>query len=170
MAKRFNKSEPKNGKAKAEKREPKVLPDLLAADNGPKARDFEHHYKTAVGFKSKVDSANGHYRAALKSAKEAGIDPAVITATMAWAKCDPLEAQMYFKQLRSTFEVAGVEVQLDIFNESSISRDAQIYDDGVKAGTAAKGTDTNPHQENTDAGQTWLAGWHIGQKKHMNFG
>jgi ribosome modulation factor len=158
---------------KAEEEKPdakRVLPDLLAADNGPKARDFDHHYKTALGFKKKLESAQGHYRNALKSAKEAGIDPAVITATMKWADRDPLEAQMYFKQLRETFAVAGVEVQLDIFNESSISRNAQIYDDGFKAGKAAKGIDTNPHDANTPAGQLWMKGWHDGQAENMTFG
>lgn len=76
-----------NGKKskKEEKAGPRVLQDLLAADTGPKARDFDHHYKTALGLKAKVEEANGRYRAALKAAKEAGINPAVITATMGGA-------------------------------------------------------------------------------------
>lgn len=165
--KRARKNADKVFEKKAPKaKEPRVLPDLLAADNGPKARDFDHHYKTALGLKAKCEEANGRYRAALKAAKEAGIDPAVITATMSWAKKDPMEAQVYFKQLRQTFEVAGVEVQLDIFNESSISRGAQIYDDGFKAGKAAKSMDENPHDINTPAGQLWQGAWSDGQAEN----
>ena len=137
-----------------------------ADKNGPKARDFEHHYKTALGYKAKVDEANGRYRAGLKAAKEAGIDPAVITAAMKWAKKDPLEAAQYFKQLRETFAVAGVEVQLDIFSEGGVSRNAQIYDDGFKAGKAAKNPDANPHEMTTEAGHLWQQGWTAGQAEN----
>lgn len=153
-----------NGSKKkaAEPKGPRVLPDLLSADNGPKARDFLHHFTTAKGFKGKLEAAQGHYRNALKQAKEAGIDPAVITATMKWQAKDPLEVQQYFKQLRSTFEVASIEVQLDIFNESAISRPAQIYDDGFKAAKAGKPESTNPHAPNTAAWQTWVHGFDAG--------
>ena len=156
------------GKKKKAAEEPKqrVLQDLTK-ENGPKPRDFLHHFTTAKGFKDKLETAQGHYRNALKQAKEAGIDPAVITSTMKWQKKDPLEVQTYFKQLRATFEAAHVEVQLEIFSESSISRPAQIYDDGYKAGKAGKSSTDNPHAENTPAGQTWLQGWHAGQAENM---
>lgn len=153
--------------AKKEDEKPRVLPDLLAADVGPKARDFDHHYKTALGLKAKCDEANGRYRDALKKAKEAGINPAVITATMGWAKKDPMEAQQYFKQLRATFETAGIEVQLAMFDEPSVSRSAQIYDDGFKAGKTAKSSTDNPHDLNTSAGQTWMQGWSAGQAENI---
>lgn len=156
----------KNGDAPKAK-EPRVLPDLLAADNGPKAKDFLHHYRTAKGFKAKLDEINGQYRNALKQAKEAGVDPAVITATMRYEKKDPLEVQTYFKQLRSMFEAAGIEVQLDFF-EGSVSRPAQIYDEGFKAGKAAKSMDTNPHEISTDQGQLWQQGWNAGQAENMS--
>lgn len=159
-----------NGRGKKgadEPKKPRVLPDLLAADNGPKAKDFLHHFTTCRGFKDKVDTANGHYRAALKSAKEAGIDPAVITATMKWQKKDPLEVQQYMKQLRETFAIAGIDVQLDMFNEGTISRPAQIFDDGFKAGKAAKNPDVNPHDMSTAAGQQWHDGWKAGQADNM---
>lgn len=153
--------------AKKDESKPRILPDLLATDVGPKARDFDHHYKTALGLKSKVEEANGRYRAALKAAKEAGINPAVITATMGWAKKDPAEAQIYFKQLRATFETAGIEVQLSMFDEASVSRSAQIYDDGFKAGKAGKSSTDGPHDLNTPAGQTWMQGWSAGQAENM---
>lgn len=139
----------------------RVLQDLTI-ENGPKARDFDHHYKTAKGLKGKVDEAQGRYRAALKAAKECGIDTGVITATMKWEKADPLGVAQYFKQLRATFQAAGIEVQLDIFNESTISRPAQIFDDGFKAAKAGKAEKTNPHDAGSQAGQTWLAGYHAG--------
>jgi ribosome modulation factor len=157
----------KNKGANAAKGGPRVLPDLLAGANGPKAKDFLHHFTTCRGFKDKLETSQGHYRNALKQAKESGIDPAVITATMKWQKKDQLDVQQYFKQLRSTFEVASIEVQLDIFSESSISRPAQIFDDGFKAGRAAKSPDTNPHAMNTPAGQQWHSGWTAGQAENM---
>lgn len=176
MAKRFSSDDGKkaarekaeqafNGKGKKKAEEPKgprVLPDLLAGDNGPKARDFLHHFSQAKGFKGKLETAQGHYRNALKQAKEAGIDPAVITATMKWQKKDPLEVQQYFKQLRSTFEVASIEVQLDIFNESAISRPAQIFDDGYKAAKAGKPESENPHTPDTTAWKGWVNGFDAG--------
>lgn len=180
MAKRFRADngdgDKKRARAKAEKvfekkapkaKEPRVLPDLLAADNGPKAKDFLHHFRTAKGFKAKLDEINGQYRTALKQAKEAGIDPKAITDTMRYEKKDPLEVQSFFKQLRQTFEVAGVEVQLNIFNESSVSRSAQIHDDGFKAGKAGKSSTDNPHDPSTPANQTWMQGWSAGQAENM---
>lgn len=149
-------------KKAATKKEPRVLPDLLAGDNGPKARDFLHHYRTAKGLKAKAEEANGLYRNALKVAKEAGIDPKALTDTMRYEKRDPLEVQQFFKQLRSTFEAASIQVQLDIFNESAISRPAQIYDDGYKAAKAGKPESDSPHGADTEAGQTWLQGFYAG--------
>lgn len=141
----------------------KVVADLATmGQNGPKAKDFALYFRTAVGLKTKVDEAQGLYRNNLKRAKEAGIDPGVITNAMQAAKKDPLVVQSFMNQLRQCYEVAGVHVQLDMFNEGSISRPAQIFDDGYKAGFAGKPTDENPHDENTKAGQRWLAGHHEG--------
>lgn len=163
-----NKHFKSNGDAKKAK-EPRVLPDLLAGGNGLKAADIRFHYSTIKGLKTKKDEANAHYSNARKRCKEAGFDPKVVTDLMKIESDDPLAVALYFKQLSLGAEAVGIAIQQEMpFTQSGgVSREAQIYDDGVKAGVAAKGTDTNPHDENTDAGQTWLAGWHSGQKRNM---
>ena len=61
------------------------------------------------------------------------------------------------------------EDQVDGLDEfrSGISREAQIFDEGFKAGIAGKSTSDGPHDANTEAGQTWLAGWHLGQSRNV---
>lgn len=149
----------------------KLLDDRTAAGaNGPSFKDLAFHFSTLKGLKNKVDEASAYYSNARKRAKECGIDPAVLSHLMKLEKQDPLEVKMYFKQLDRAAQANGLEIQMDMFDASGVSREAQIFDDGVKAGVAAKNTSENPHQENTDAGQTWLAGYHAGQRKNMQFG
>ncbi len=139
-----------------------ILPAL--DHNGPKARDLLHYFNTCKGLKAKADEINAHYRNALKGAKEAGVEPAIIVAAMRWEKRDPEEARQYFKALKAMFDATGQEIQLDMFDASGVSRAAQIFDDGVKAGQRGVGSTEGPHDENTPNGQTWLSGWHEGQR------
>jgi len=160
----FEKPEPKDEKPKQ-----RILPDLTAAgSNGPSYKDLRMHFTTLKGLKLKVDEASSTYSNARKRAKECGIDPAVLSHLMKLEKQDPLEVKMYFKQLDRAAQANGLEVQIDMFDNSGVTREAQIFDDGVKAGAAAKSTSDNPHQENTEAGQTWLTGWHAGQKRNLS--
>lgn len=153
---------PKTKKAAA-KPAKRVLPDLTAGL--PKQRDYSHHLDQAKKLKAVVESASGAYRAQLKKTKEVGIDPAVVTATMSWAKKDPETLTMYFRQLREAFRAAGIKIQLDMFDQSSVCREAQIYDDGFKAGEAGQSASECPHEANTRAGQVWLFAYAGGQSK-----
>jgi ribosome modulation factor len=150
-------------KSDGKKRTGRVLPDLLTNAELPKLKDFEHHFKTIKGLQEKAATANSLVRGAKKAAKQAGIDTQAIADAISYERQDPDAVRDYFRQLRATFQVAGVHVQLDMFNEGSISRKAQIFDEGYKAGQAGKSESDNPHDANTKAGQTWLAGYHAGQ-------
>ena len=121
--------------------------------------------------KVKKDEASAYYQNARKRCKEAGFDPKVVTDLMKYEQEDPLAVALYFKQLSQGAEAVGIAIQQEMpFTGSGdgVSREAQILDDGIKAGLAAKGTDTSPHDESTPAGQIWLQGWHIGQARNMS--
>jgi ribosome modulation factor len=155
-------------KAKDEGPKVRVLDDLTAAgSNGPSFEDIRFHFAKLKSLKDKVATANGEYQAARKIAKEAGLDPAVLSALMKREKQDPDEVKLYNKQLARAAQAVGLDLQLDLFDKSGISREAQIFDDGLKAGIAGKSTTDNPHDANTEAGQTWLAGWHLGQSRNV---
>lgn len=146
----------------------RVLDDITAAgSNGPSFKDLKFHFSTLKGLKIKVDEANSHYSNAKKRAKEVGIDPAILKHLMKIEKQDPLEVKLYFQQLDRAAQACGLEIQIEMFDSSGVSREAQIFDDGVKAGAAGKSSTDGPHDENTDAGQNWLSGWHVGQKRTL---
>lgn len=182
MAKKFAdtvKDEKARNRARAEKAfEPKpaedtapkkrVLDDVTAAgSNGPAHKDIRYHFGQLKGLKSKVDEASANYSNARKRAKESGIDPAVLTHLMKIEKQDPFEVKLYFKLLDRAAQANGLELQMDMFDSSGISREAQIFDDGFKAGLAGKSMDDNPHQLNTEAGQTWQQAWNLGQSRNV---
>lgn len=155
-------------KPAAEPEGPRVLDDLTArGSNGPSYDDIRFHFQKLKSLKEKVASANGEYQNARKVAKEAGVDPAVLSALMKAEKQDPDEVKLYNKALGRAATAVGIELQLDLFDKSGISREAQIFDDGLKAGIAGKSTSDGPHDANTEAGQTWLAGWHLGQSRNV---
>lgn len=182
MAKKFSetvKEEKARNRARADKlfdEKPKedaapkkrVLDDITAAgSNGPAHKDLKYHFGQLKGLKAKVDEASANYSNARKRAKEAGIDPAVLGHLMKIEKQDPLEVKIYFKQLDRAAQANGLEIQMDMFDSSGVSREAQIFDDGFKAGLAGKSTTDNPHDANTEAGQTWLSAWHMGQSRNV---
>jgi ribosome modulation factor len=147
---------------------PRILDDLTArGSNGPSFDDIRHHFAQLKILKEKVKSANGEYQNARKIAKEAGVDPAVLSALMKAEKQDPDEVKLYNKALGRAATAVGIDIQLELFDKSGISREAQIFDDGLKAGLAGKSTSDGPHDANTEAGQTWLAGWHLGQSRNL---
>ena len=147
---------------------PRILDDLTArGTNGPSYDDIRFHFQKLKALKEKVKSANGEYSNARKQAQEAGVDPAVLSALMKAEKQDPDEVKLYNKALGRAATAVGIELQLDLFDKSGVSREAQIFDDGFKAGVAGKSTSDGPHAPNTEAGQTWLAGWHLGQSRNV---
>lgn len=155
-------------KVKDEGPKVRVLDDLTAAgSNGPSFEDIRFHFAKLKSLKDKVATANGEYQAARKIAKEAGLDPAVLSALMKREKQDPDEVKLYNRQLARAAQAVGLDLQLDLFDKSGISREAQIFDDGLKAGIAGKSTSDGPHDANTEAGQTWLAGWTLGQSRNV---
>ena len=160
--------EPKEEPKRDDAPKGKLLEDITAGgSNGPSYADYRHWFQKLKVLKAKVREANSEYSNARKGAKDAGIDPSVLSYLMKRQEQDPLEVEIYHKQLVRAGTAVGIEVQMDLFDRSNISREAQIFDDGVKAGAAAKNTSDNPHNENTDAGQTWLAGWHAGQRRNL---
>lgn len=146
----------------------RILEDITAAgSNGPSYDDIRFHFQKLKALKEKVKSANGEYSAARKTAEEAGIDPAILSALMKRERQDPDEVKIFNRQLARAAQAVGLDLQLDLFDKSGISREAQIFDEGLKAGLAGKSTTDGPHDANTEAGQTWLAGWHLGQSRNV---
>jgi ribosome modulation factor len=155
-------------KPKPEPEGPRVLDDLTArGTNGPSYDDIRFHFQKLKSLKEKVASANGEYQNARKVAKEAGVDPGVLSALMKAEKQDPDEVKLYNKALGRAATAVGIDIQLELFDKSGISREAQIFDDGLKAGLAGKSSDDTAHDANTEAGQTWLAGWTLGQSRNV---
>jgi hypothetical protein len=144
--------------------------ELNLGDAGASKRDLKHHVDTVIGFKKKVDEAQGRLRNAYAQAQKAGVSKALISETIRWKHEDPVAARLFFAQLAKSFDANGVEVQLEMFDGSNISRGAQIYDEGFKAGSAGKASTENPHDESNANGQLWLQAWHAGQESIIKIG
>jgi hypothetical protein len=143
---------------------------VVEGHNGPNQSLMRDMYLEAKALAEKVATANGRYRSYLKSCKDQGIDPKVITHMMRWEKQDPDEAKAYWRQFRRLHEATDQEVQMDLFTGTvaPVSREAEIFDQGYKCGGRGGAHSESQWDAGTPFGQIWLAGFAAGNARLAN--
>lgn len=139
-------------------------------------------YREALIAKIGVESAqaaakakNGEYRAVLKAAKKAGVDPDAIVRTLALRMRDEEDLILQVREELKMLDLSGtvsnirdkllarLDVQEPTANEQQqISLD-RAYDDGVFNGHSMAMRDTNPFNPGTELFDTWDRGYLIGK-------
>lgn len=112
--------------------------------NIPAPRDLKHHYDTILGFKAKLDEANGRLRNAFKQAEEAGVDTAGIRFAMSKSKKDPLVLKAFLLQVAEHFKELGLPFQISLFDTINGTPDEQAYKAGYAIGEGGQ-TPANPY-------------------------
>lgn len=120
-----------------------------------------------VGLKAKVDEHHGRYREAVKKAEEIGIPKFAIKAGMKAlaGAIDGPEIAQENRIMQRVYGACGVEFQLSLFGQDAAVGDKALAD-GYRAGLKALNSTDNPHGLNTQAGQMWMKGWHLGQSEN----
>lgn len=146
---------------------PRVVPELKS--NGPRPVDLRHHFEQIEAAKAAAQSKASEHQAKRKLAKECGINLNAISLIQKFQKMDEDDRASTFKQMAALNEVMNKGIQFDLFGASGqLSRKAEIWDEGYKAGIAAKDMNDSPYDVNTDNGQIYLSGWHTGQRENLN--
>lgn len=160
----FKKATASDGEAKATG--PRIVTELKS--NGPRPVDLRHHYEQIEAAKAAAQSKAAEHQAKRKLAKECGINLNAISLIQKFQKMDEDDRASTFKQMAALNEVMNKGIQFDLFGASGqLSRKAEIFDEGYKAGLAAKNQSDSPYDANTTQGQIWLQGWHIGQAENI---
>lgn len=139
-------------------------------DKGPALDRIRFHVDTVLGYTKKKQEILGKLSKAWDAAEAEGIDKKGTKDAMKIAGYDRAAIASYFRSLRATAEAMNLNVQLDAFNESNISREAQIFDQGFKDGALGKSITDGSFPANTAQGQIYAQGWHAGQASIMRIG
>lgn len=128
------------------------------------------HVNICAAAKSDLESAQGEYRAALKSAKSAGLSTRAITWYLAAKKreADDIIAEMNERaRIANVMELLPHGTQLDMFEPISAERVLQEVD-GEASDAEAEGFDAydadlssadNPHPAGSVRAFNWASGW-----------
>jgi hypothetical protein len=82
---------------------------------------------------------------------------------------DPRDVEFQMQELLRYLDICMPEVQLELDVDVTVSREAQIFEEGFREGRAAKkNTADNPHQPNSIQWFCWDSGFAAGQKKNAN--
>lgn len=138
------------------------------AVHAAKDESIKMHFDEAVRLSVKAKSGNGKVRAAKAVAKKDNVDTTLLAKVVSYADRDQDEVAVELRELLRYVEICLPKVQFDLPIETTITREAQIFDDGFRAGRDARSNTTdNPHQPNTIAWFCWDSGYAAGQKKNM---
>jgi hypothetical protein len=143
-------------------------------------RDF---YKRAVSAKQEVEemaeltkAANGRYRAILKAAKAAGIDPDDITDTVKVRHMDRADLIAKERSRARMMAVVGIwpKIQVELFaqhapvSEATAEDAADVaYDRGHHCGVKGELRTINPYNAGTEQWAEFDRGWSVGQEKNV---
>lgn len=138
-----------------------------------KPESIKLHFDELMKKKRSAASSNQKVRAQNAVAKKDNVDTNLLSKVVSWADRDPGEVHDELKEMLRYVETCLPEVQLDLFEEdgdgSSITREAQIFDQGDRAGRdARKSTKDNPHQPASIEWFCWDSGYAAGQKKNAS--
>jgi ribosome modulation factor len=154
------------GEPQAKPAGPRIVTELKS--NGPRPVDLRHHYEQIEAAKAAAQSKAAEHQAKRKMAKECGINLNAISLIQKFQKMDEDDRASTFKQMAALNEVMNKGIQFDLFGATGqLSRKAEIFDEGYKAGLAAKSQSDSAYDANTTHGQIWLQGWHIGQAENI---
>lgn len=146
--------------------------DLKGGEDGKaKPESIKLHFDELLKRQKGAKSGNERVRAQKALAKKDNVDTNLITKMVSWAGRDPGEVRDELKEMLRYAEVCLPDVQLDLFDEdtSSITREAQVFDDGFRAGRdARKNLKDNPHAGNTELHHCWADGYAAGQRKNAS--
>jgi len=137
------------------------------------AENIKLHFDELIKKKKSANSTNQKVRAQNAVAKKDNVDTNILSKIVGWADKDPGEVHDLLKETLRYVETCLPLVQMDLFDSdedaSALTREAQIFDEGFRAGRDARGTaDDNPHTKGSVQHEIWADGYMFGQKKNAS--
>lgn len=154
----------KKAETKAEQVEVKTAAESLLIGNMPKIKDLSYHMGQIAGYIDKSRTAAKRVTEAKASAKEAGCDVAAIMDILSMKRADPLETATYFRQLAAMMQEEGTPIQIQLFEASYDSIDAQAAAEGWRDGKAARTPDTTRWPEGAPGSVSYMRRWNDAQR------
>jgi hypothetical protein len=165
LARKLNKP---NGAAPKAKRNRKTSAAPSAATSTPVGNVTEEtrkeFYAKALAARLELDEAEkaakskrGAYRAVLKEAKKAGIDPLAITTVLAWRNREPEEVTFEIRQINWMAKAAGLPIgaQLGLFDDKTTVATAVENEKAAEAAAAAPAAASEEQKS-----EAYLKGYH----------
>ena len=144
---------------------------------------IKEFYKKAVtaqqevdGLVEQVNAARGRYRAVLKAAKAAGLDPDDISSNVKIRHMDRAELIRKERGRMRVLAVVGLwpKVQLELFGtDAPVMRPTAedgadaAYDKGHQCGVKGEARTINPYPPGTEQWSEFDRGWSVGQEKNV---
>jgi ribosome modulation factor/uncharacterized protein (UPF0335 family) len=126
--------------------------------------------------KSKADDARSDLGTIAKEVEDMGFNRAAFKLTMKLRNMEPEKRNDFTASLNAYCDYFGIwDAQPDLWNDAPSgigpnngANDGEVSENaaqlqGEKAGKRGDRVDTNPYDQDTDAGSAWLAGWTEGQ-------
>lgn len=133
----------------------------------PKPDDYEFHKKQILGYAEKKETANSHYRNALKSAQKAGIDTdALLEANKLKRSNDHAKMQRHFSQLAFALAQEGYPIQLTVHDTLLGDSIDLAYRRGFEDGENGRTLDCR-YPAGSDLAAKYTRGWHHGTGKNI---
>lgn len=147
--------------------------------NVPSTTFLEFYRTTGTALREK-ETADGAYRAAMKAAKKAGIDTAMLTRARQIATSDDVQHELHglytlIRYLKYLSIPIGQQLEMELGSDApkvdgpsaeAVAQQA-LWDAeamGWKAGRGGANRDDNPHAEGTELHVNWDTGYLAGQK------
>jgi ribosome modulation factor len=185
MAKKSPAQQAAAEEAKQQKAAERKRPAQVAAPSNVTDETIQLHcgrayanYREFQRKKADMDTARGVYRAGLKAAKDAGLEPEVITWYIDQLKREPEDIDRETRLRNRYAKVMGLPIgtQLGMFDEETQTTVATVIDEaqiadatgidleqagrlGREAGRLGKPWDTCPFAEDTDQRNAWMKAW-----------
>lgn len=148
----------------------------LALEGGenPRASDESIllHFNEIVKKKASSNSANQKVRSQNAVAKKDNVDTNLLGKVVGYAARPEGDVKFELRELLRYIELCLPQLQLDLFDNeeaSNFTREAQIFDEGFRAGRDARANkDDNPHKKGPVEHEIWADGYMYGQKKNAS--
>jgi hypothetical protein len=158
------------------------MPDTVQISNVTDStiRDF---YKKAISAKQEIEeiaeaqkAATGRYRAVLKSAKAAGVDPDDIVYAVKIRHMDRADLIQRERGKARVIRATGLwpKIQAELFSTDTPTTGAReddsievAYDNGHRCGVTGELRTINPYPPGTEQWAEFDRGWSVGQEKFV---
>jgi uncharacterized protein (UPF0335 family) len=149
-----------------------------AAHNISQDQQYKAFQITRVAnLKKEAESATATYASALGKLESNGLDKWAVKEALKIKKKGPAEVTATIARFKKLFEYLKAinlpveDDQLEMF--PAVSHEEPLEDRafrmGVLTGAMGEGMDQNPHSPETDAGQSWIKGFHEGAANFQQF-